>query len=238
MVTSKRETTIGGKTVKAMILAAGRGKRMMPLTEYMPKPMLTVNGKPLLQYHIERLASAGIKEIVINLAWCGDVIRSTLGDGSEFGVRLIYSDEGGEGLETAGGIINALDLLSDTFIVINGDIYTDYDVSSLTQIALLPHQAHLVLVENPEHNPSGDFSILQGFAHCDENREDKHTFAGIALYHKSFFAERETAFLPLAPMLREKMAEKLVTAELYIGKWFDIGTPERLAEINQQELNS
>ncbi|AIY64786.1 N-acetylmuramate alpha-1-phosphate uridylyltransferase MurU [Pseudoalteromonas piratica] len=224
--------------MKAMILAAGRGKRMMPLTEHMPKPMLTVNGKPLIQYHIERLANAGITEIVINLAWCGDVIRNTLGDGSEFGVNLIYSDEGGEGLETAGGILNALHLLSDTFIVINGDIYTDYDVSSLTHIAMLPHQAHLVLVENPEHNPRGDFSIVHGFAVSDASREDNYTFAGIALYHKSFFAERKTAFLPLAPMLREKMVEKLVTAELYIGNWYDIGTPERLAEINRQELIS
>ncbi|MEC8327872.1 MAG: nucleotidyltransferase family protein [Pseudomonadota bacterium] len=221
--------------MRAMILAAGRGKRMMPLTADTAKPMLKVNGKPLIEYHIERLKAAGISEIVINLAWCGESIRNTLGDGSQFGVSLIYSDEGGEGLETAGGIINALDLLSETFIVINGDIFTDYDATSLMQIALLPQQAHLVLVENPAHNPNGDFSLVQGFASSDSNAETKHTFAGIALYHKSFFANTKADFLPLAPMLREKMVEKLVTAELYIGNWQDIGTPERLAEINQQE---
>lgn len=221
--------------MKAMILAAGRGKRMMPLTEKLAKPMLEVNTKPLIQYHVERLVSAGIKEIVINLAWCGDTIERYLKDGSQFGASITYSYEGESGLETAGGIINALGLLSDTFIVINGDIFTDYDVTSLTQIALMPQQAHLVLVENPEHNLDGDFAMHQGIAKPGTEGEDKYTFSGIALYHQSFFAEQSNCFLPLAPLLRDKMSQQLVTAELYLGDWHDIGTPERLAEINKLE---
>lgn len=218
--------------MKAMILAAGRGKRMMPLTENVAKPMLLVAGKPLIQYHVESLKKAGISDIVINLAWCGDSIKSHLGNGAKFGVNIEYSDEPENGLETAGGIINALSLLSDEFIVVNGDVYCDYDFSSLVQLSLLPTQAHLVLVENPEHNTAGDFAITSGMAKIEG--QQKHTFAGIARYHKSFFDGLENSFLALAPILREKMTKNLVSAELYLGMWRDIGTPERLAEINKE----
>lgn len=221
--------------MKAMILAAGRGKRMMPLTRELAKPMLEVKGKPLIVYHIERLAEAGVVDIVVNLAWCGDTIEDYLGDGSQYGVSITYSRESEGGLETAGGIINALDTLSDEFIVINGDIYTDYDVSSLTQLSLLPHQAHVVLVENPGHHPTGDFAMRQGFVHLGEEGELRHTFSGIALYHKAFFANLSNEFLALGPLLRDKMRTQLVTAELYLGVWHDIGTPERLREINKME---
>jgi MurNAc alpha-1-phosphate uridylyltransferase len=224
--------------MKAMILAAGRGKRMMPLTRELAKPMLEVKGKPLIVYHIERLAEAGVLDIVVNLAWCGDTIEDYLGDGSQYGVSITYSRESEGGLETAGGIINALDKLSDEFIVINGDIYTDYDVSSLTQLSLLPHQAHVVLVENPAHHPTGDFAMRQGFAHLGEEGEPRHTFSGIALYHKSFFANLSNEFLALGPLLRDKMRTQLVTAELYLGVWHDIGTPERLREINKMESSA
>lgn len=218
--------------MKAMILAAGRGKRMMPLTEHTAKPMLKVHNKPLIQYHVEALKKAGITEIVINLAWCGDSISEYFGDGSQFGVTITYSQEPTEGLETLGGIVNALPLLSEQFIVVNGDIYTDYDFSSLRQLQMLPIEAHLVLVENPPHNETGDFSCVQGMARL--GAEDTYTFSGIALYHKSFFDNISSGFKPLAPLLREKMAALKVSAELYLGQWHDIGTPARLAEINKQ----
>ncbi|MCF6435917.1 N-acetylmuramate alpha-1-phosphate uridylyltransferase MurU [Pseudoalteromonas sp. MMG022] len=216
--------------MKAMILAAGRGKRMMPLTADLPKPMLPVAGRPLLEYHIERLRNAGITQIVINLAWQGEKIVQHFSDGSAFGVHIHYSYEPQEGLETAGGIRNALDVLSecdDTFIVINGDIFTDYDVSALTQLALGEQEAHIVLVENPAHNPQGDFRL----AHQPLN-EQRYTFAGIGLYHSSFFRQLAPGFTPLGPVLREALEQGHVSTELYLGLWSDIGTPERLSEIN------
>ena len=145
--------------MKAMILAAGRGQRMMPLTAELPKPMLKVQGKPLIEHHIERLKTAGITDFIINLAWQGDKIRAYFGDGSRLGVHIEYSQEPEQGLETAGGIIQALPLLGEQFIVINGDIFTDYDVSSLLHIHLDAGEAHIVLVENPAHNPNGDFTL-------------------------------------------------------------------------------
>ncbi|WP_105167073.1 N-acetylmuramate alpha-1-phosphate uridylyltransferase MurU [Pseudoalteromonas sp. T1lg23B] len=218
--------------MKAMILAAGRGKRMMPLTADVPKPMLTVAGRPLLEYHIERLKNAGITDIVINLAWQGDKIVQYFGDGSSWGVHIHYSYEPQEGLETAGGIFNALALLSnddDKFIVINGDIFTDYDVSALTQLVLEPQQAHIVLVENPVHNPDGDFRL----AHQPLN-EQRYTFSGIGLYHASFFSHLTPGFTPLGPMLREALEQGRVSTQLYLGQWHDIGTPERLSEMNRK----
>lgn len=221
--------------MKAMILAAGRGQRMMPLTRDCAKPMLRVNDKPLIQYHIERLAQAGITEIVINLAWQGESISDYLGDGRQFGVTITYSQEPEAGLETAGGIIHALDELSEQFIVVNGDVFTDYDFCALTQLQLLPHQAHLVLIENPPHNPEGDFALVQGNAKSEG--ECKHTFSGIGLYHKCFFEQAAPGFVPLAPLLRRAMEDQLVSAELYLGQWHDIGTPQRLAQINEEYCN-
>ena len=162
--------------MKAMILAAGRGKRMMPLTADLPKPMLKVHGKPLIEYHIERLKRAGIKDVIINLAWQGDKIEQYFGSGKMHGVSIEYSYEPEEALETAGGIIKALPMLCngcDAFIVINGDIFTDYDVHALTQLHLSENEAHIVLVENPPHHPSGDFTL--GLP----NQEARYTFSGI-----------------------------------------------------------
>lgn len=217
--------------MKAMILAAGRGKRMMPLTEHLPKPMLEVNGKPLIQYHIERLKRAGITDIIINLAWQGDKIKAYFGDGTPWGVAIEYSQEPEEGLETAGGIIQAIPKLctdSDKFIVINGDIFTDYDVHALTQLVLHSGEAHIVLVENPAHNPDGDFTL--GLP----NQLQTYTFSGIGLYHKHFFQQHSAGFLALGPLLRDGIEACVVSRELYLSQWFDIGTPQRLAQINQQ----
>ena len=214
--------------MKAMILAAGRGQRMMPLTAELPKPMLKVQGKPLIEHHIERLKSAGITDFVINLAWQGDKIRNYFADGSQFGVHIEYSQEPEQGLETAGGIIQALPLLSEQFIVINGDIFTDYDVSSLLHIHLDDGEGHIVLVENPPHNPQGDFTLR----HLDAS-SPRYTFSGISCFDKRFFASIASGSHRLGPILKEKLTEQLVSTELYIGRWNDIGTPERLAQLNQ-----
>ena len=215
--------------MKAMILAAGRGKRMMPLTEAMPKPMLKINGKPLLEHHINNLRQAGVTDIVINLAWQGDKITEYFGDGSQFGVSITYSQEQAGGLETAGGIIQALPLLGEQFIVINGDVFTDYDVTSLMQLHLQAGEAHIVLVENPAHNPDGDFAL----SHLSPDSQ-KYTFSGISRYHADFFKGLSTGIRPLGPILREKLSEHQVSTELYLGQWDDIGTPARLDEINQR----
>ncbi|CCQ09449.1 Glucose-1-phosphate thymidylyltransferase [Pseudoalteromonas luteoviolacea B = ATCC 29581] len=218
--------------MKAMILAAGRGKRMMPLTTDLPKPMLPVAGKPLLQYHIERCVAAGIRDIVINLAWQGSKIKEYFADGSKFGASIVYSQEPEEGLETAGGIKQALPLLeneTNTFIVLNGDVYTDYDVHTLSQLVLHDGEAHLVLVENPAHNPKGDFPLIGQPANLQ-----KYTFSGIARYHSSFFGDVSEGVIALGPILRNKLTKNVVSTELYLGVWEDVGTPERLAKINEQ----
>lgn len=217
--------------MKAMILAAGRGQRMMPLTQNMPKPMLAVAGKPLIEHHIVNLKAAGITEIVINLAWQGDKIKDYFANGSKWGVNIRYSQEVAGGLETAGGIIAALPLLGDTFIVINGDIYTDYDVSSLAQLHLQAGEAHIVLIENPPHNPNGDFAL----SHLSSDSQ-KYTFSGIGRYQADFFNDFEQGVRPLGPILAKKLTEHLVSTELYIGQWDDVGTPERLSALNQRQI--
>ena len=217
--------------MKAMILAAGRGQRMMPLTQNMPKPMLAVAGKPLIEHHIVNLKAAGITEIVINLAWQGDKIKDYFANGSKWGVNIRYSQEVAGGLETAGGIIAALPLLGDTFIVINGDIYTDYDVSALTQLHLQAGEAHIVLIENPPHNPNGDFAL----SHLSSDSQ-KYTFSGVGRYQADFFNDFEQGVRPLGPILAKKLTEHLVSTELYIGQWDDVGTPERLSALNQRQI--
>ncbi|KID54677.1 mannose-1-phosphate guanylyltransferase [Pseudoalteromonas luteoviolacea] len=216
--------------MKAMILAAGRGQRMMPLTAHMPKPMLEVAGKPLLAYHLERLKLAGVQQVVINLAWQGEKIEQYFGDGHQWGMQIEYSYECDGGLETAGGIAQALPSLCedhDVFIVINGDIFTDYDVHALMQLQLMPGEAHIVLVENPPHHPDGDFCLT----HQPLN-EETYTFSGIGLYHKDFFKDVPVSKVPLGPMLRNAISEQMLSSELYLGQWHDIGTPERLKAIN------
>ncbi|BED88059.1 mannose-1-phosphate guanylyltransferase [Pseudoalteromonas sp. MM1] len=219
--------------MKAMILAAGRGQRMMPLTQAMPKPMLKVADKPLIEHHINNLKAAGITNIVINLAWQGDKIKSYFKNGAEFGVSIEYSQEAEGGLETAGGIIQALPLLGEQFIVINGDVYTDYDVSALTQLHLQDGEAHIVLVENPPHNEKGDFAL----SHLSAESQ-KYTFSGISRYHANFFKGLEPGIRPLGPILREKLAQQVISTELYIGQWDDIGTPQRLTQLNERIQNT
>ncbi len=220
--------------MKAMILAAGRGERMRPLTDSCPKPLLEVRGKPLIVHHIERLAAAGFGEIVINIAHLGYMIPDTLGDGSRWGVRLLYSDEQREGaLESAGGIVKALALLGDApFLVVNGDVWTDYRFDA--GFSLDHASAHLVLVQNPQHNPQGDFGLENGKALADST--EKYTFSGIGYYAPAFFEELSYGKRSLGPLLRQRMHSGAVTAELYDGIWYDIGTPRRLAAVEKGNL--
>jgi len=214
-----------------MILAAGRGERMRPLTDRIPKPLLPVAGRPLIQHHIEALAQAGFGELVINHAHLGDQIEQALGDGSRWGMQINYSPEPAGALETGGGIFQALPLLGAApFVVVNGDIWTDYDFSHL----LLPENslAHLVLVDNPVHNPEGDFSLADGLV--SEGPGERLTFSGIGVYHPDLFANCRPGAFPLAPLLKTAMAQGRVSGEYYRGRWVDVGTPERLAEINAE----
>lgn len=220
--------------MKAIILSAGRGERMRPLTEHLPKPLLLVNNKPLLQYHIEALCRAGIKDLVINHALMGEMIEDYFGDGHNFNINISYSAEGNVPLETGGGIRHALPLLGDEpFIVVNGDIWTDYDFCSLPGEP--EGQAHLVLVSNPSHHPEGDF-CLQG-DYVREGGEDKYTYSGIGVYRPSLFTGIEMTSFPLAPLLRSAMRAELLSGELYRGEWLDIGTPERLEIANKKAKN-
>ena len=235
--------------MKAMILAAGRGERMRPLTDTIPKPLLQIAGKSLIEYHIEALVKAGINELVINHAWLGEKIEAQLGDGAKLGAKIQYSREG-QALETAGGIKNALHLLGDKpFIVVNADVFTDYPFGQLKAAAehlvkseiATSEMAHLVLVDNPEHNHRGDFYChknkvidpLSGEQKGEQKHEHAYTFSGIACYAPAFFYAMKAGKQALAPMLRTAMAKQQVSGEIYKGAWCDIGTPERLAELNK-----
>jgi MurNAc alpha-1-phosphate uridylyltransferase len=213
----------------AMILAAGRGERMRPLTDTQPKPLLRVRGKPLIERHVERLAQAGIERIVINLAWLGSMIRDYLRDGSRHGVSIRYSEESPRALETAGGIFRALPLLGpDPFMVVNGDIFTDFGFERLSLDN--EHDAHLVLVPNPPQHPRGDFG-LEGKVAVPA-AEQQYTFAGIAAYRNEFFEGCKDGVFPLKPLLVRSMAAERCGAELYTGLWEDVGTLERLEALN------
>jgi len=215
--------------MKALILAAGRGERMRPLTDTIPKPLLKVGGKRLIEYHLDKLKQANITDVVINHAWLGEKVEQALGDGSRYGVNIQYSAEG-EALETAGGIIKALPLLGNSaFIVINGDIFCDYDASSL--MGPIPGLAHLLLVDNPEHNPEGDFALTES-GEVKQAGENKLTFSGIGIYHPDLFKNMEQGKRPLALLLRDAMDKHFVTGTHYRGMWHDIGTPERLSELD------
>ncbi len=205
----------------AMILAAGRGERMKPLTDTTPKPLLLVKNKPLIVWHIEKLASCGFTTIIINIAHLGEQIKESLGDGAKWGIKIIYSDERESGaLETAGAIIKSLPLLSEEFLVVNGDIWCDYNFD--LDFNLDKKQAHLILVPNPEHNLKGDF-LFQG---------SYYTFSGIGYYSKKVFEKLPLEKRPLAPILKELITKNKVGFELHSGVWSDIGTPERLALVN------
>lgn len=216
--------------MKAMILAAGRGERMRPLTDHTPKPLLTVGGKSLIVWHLERLAQAGFKEVVINHAHLGEQIEQALGDGSQWDLDIQYSPEN-VALETAGGIANALHLLGNApFLVVNGDIFTEINFARLASEAP-PVLAHLVLVSNPPQHPKGDFAILNG--QLKNEGEPMYTFSGVGVYHPDLFASIKRGDpAKLAPLLRRAITENQASAEYFQGVWHDIGTPERLASLD------
>lgn len=215
--------------MKAMILAAGKGERMRPLTLTTPKPLIRAAGVPLIEYHIRALATAGFTEIVINHAWLGQQIEDYLGDGSQFGVNIQYSPEG-EPLETGGGIFRALPLLgNEPFLVVNGDIWTDYDFSALRQT--IAGLAHLVMVDNPEHHTTGDFTLVDAQVQDREPGSQALTYSGIAVLHPQLFAGCTAGAFKLAPLLRKAMADGQVSGEHLQGQWVDVGTHERLAEV-------
>jgi len=221
--------------VKAIILSAGRGERLRPLTDTIPKPLVEINGKALIEYHLEKLAKAGIKEVVINHAWLGEKIEQKLGNGEKYGLNITYSPESTGGLETAGGIINALDKLTDgntPFLVINGDVFTDYDFNALIKIKLTkPILAHLILVENPSFKQTGDFGLENGRL----NEQQDYTFSGISLLHPNLFKNIKLDRLKLAPIFRKAIQNKQVTGSLYQGFWNDIGTLDRLEKMIKAE---
>ena len=217
--------------MKAMILAAGRGERMRPLTDHTPKPLLEVHGKAIIVWHIEKLASLGFNEIVINIAHLGYKIPEALGDGSKWGVNLIYSDEQDSGaLESAGGIIKALPFFMDeTFLVVNGDVFCDYHFDA--DFDLGEDLAHLILVPNPAHNTNGDFGLKND--RVLNESEEKFTFSGIGYYSPKLFDGLKDEKSALAPLLRKAIEKNSVSGNLHVGVWHDIGTPQRLEAINK-----
>ncbi|MGI9251662.1 MAG: N-acetylmuramate alpha-1-phosphate uridylyltransferase MurU [Pseudohongiellaceae bacterium] len=234
--------------MQALILAAGLGKRMRPLTDDLPKPLLQVGGKALIEHQIERLVAAGVSDIVINLFHLGHKIQQALGDGSRYGAHIRYSQEDIP-METAGGIIKAMPLLaSDCFIVANADVWTDFDYARLKAITNKDCLGHLVLVRDAEHNPQGDFYLdSNGRVHTappsspsstpeTKNQQDPQhqrlTFTGISVLHKNLFHGLPVRPCPVVPLLQEAMQRSLITGELHTGRWMDIGTPERLKKAN------
>lgn len=215
--------------MKAMILAAGKGERMRPLTLHTPKPLVRAGGVPLIEYHLRALRDAGFTEVVINHAWLGQQIEDYLGEGRQLGLSIRYSPEG-EPLETGGGIFRALPLLGDApFVVVNGDIWTDYDFQQLRQP--LSGLGHLVLIDNPAHNPNGDFSLLDGQVYNHSEAGSRLTYSGIAVLHPQLFADCTDGPFKLAPLLRAAMDQGEVSGERFDGRWVDVGTHERLAHV-------
>ena len=216
--------------MKAMILAAGRGERMRPLTDYTPKPLLPVAGKTIIEHTINQLVAAGFDDIIINHAHLGQQIADHLGDGSRYGASIRYSAEGEQGLETAGGIINALPLLGDdVFLVVNGDIATDFPYAELKNRTV--DLAHLVLVDNPEHHSQGDFA-LDNTGQVNGTDPELWTFSGIGLYRAELFSNMPVGSSKLGPLLRQAIAAQRVTGQKFAGFWMDIGTPERLQALD------
>ena len=213
-----------------MIMAAGRGERLKPLTDTVPKPLVPVAGKPLIVYHLEALARSGVREVVINLSWLGDRIKSALGDGGEHGVRIRYSEEGPVPLETGGGIFHALPLLGpEPFLVVNGDVWTDIDFGRLSLDGSVA-DACIVLVQNPAHVPRGDFGLDGDFV--VERETQRFTYTGVGIFHPEFFHGCQPGKFPLRPLLARAIAARRLRGSLYRGDWFDIGTLERLNELD------
>jgi MurNAc alpha-1-phosphate uridylyltransferase len=222
--------------MRAMILAAGRGERMRPLTDHTPKPLLRVAGKPIIQYHIEALAAEGVRDIVINLAWLGGQLRGALGNGAQFGVHIEYSDEGDAALETGGGVFKALPLLGkDPFIVVSGDVWTAYPLGQLLDPCVKKLSsadiAHFVVVPNPDFHARGDFGLLDGRL-VDEG--ERYTYANIGVLRPEFFAGCQPGRFPLAPLMFDWIRKGRVSGELYRGGWHNVGTPQQLAQIDQE----
>ena len=214
-----------------MILAAGRGERMRPLSDAVPKPLLEAGGKPLIVHLIEGLVRAGLSDLVINHSHLGEQIEKYLADGGRYGARIAYSHEAGGGLETGGGIFKALSLINtDPFVVINGDIWTDFPFDRLP--TRLKGLAHLVLVDNPPQHSQGDFALQDGQVRVEG--APRLTFSGIGVYARGLFADCQPGKFPLAPLLRAAMAHAQVSGEHYTGQWRDVGTPQRLNELDQE----
>jgi MurNAc alpha-1-phosphate uridylyltransferase len=219
--------------MKAMVLAAGRGERMRPLTDREPKPLLRVGGQRLIEYHLGRLASGGFRDVVINTAWLGDMIETVLGGGERYGLSITYSHERPEALETGGGIFNALPLLGAApFLLVNGDVWTDIDFGALRRAPPRGSLAHLVLVPNPPQHMRGDFRLEQG--QVEEGEGTRYTYSGIGIYTPEFFAGCTPGKYPLLPLLRRAIGQRALTGELHEGHWYDIGTIERLNALDSQ----
>ena len=209
-------------------MAAGRGERLRPITDTLPKPLVEVAGKPLIAYHLEALARAGVRDVVVNLSWLGERIRTGLGDGERYGLHIAYSDEGPEPLETGGGIFRALPLLGpQPFLVVNADIWTDMDFSRCRNLGG-DADACIVLAPNPMHHPRGDFGVDDDGV-VVERDGDRLTYAGIGLYRPQFFAGCRPGRLPLLPLLKRAIAARRLRGEVFRGEWYDAGSPERLA---------
>tara|TARA_R110002049_G_scaffold269477_1_gene446370 strand:- start:2057 stop:2728 length:672 start_codon:yes stop_codon:yes gene_type:complete len=217
--------------MKAMILAAGRGERLRPYTDSTPKPLLKAGNFLLIEYIIQALAKAGITEIIINIAHLADQFPATLGNGQQYGVNITYSPEQDGALETAGGIINALPLLGEEpFLIVNGDVWTDYNYQDLVQKPLSTGSlCHLVLINNPAHNPQGDFVLTSGLIKSEG--DVKYTYSGIGIYHPTLFSDLSVQRLALKPILLKAISEEQISGELYKGEWSDIGTIERLERL-------
>ncbi|MGB6603969.1 MAG: nucleotidyltransferase family protein [Steroidobacteraceae bacterium] len=216
--------------MKAMLLAAGRGERLRPITDSLPKPLVQIAGRPLIGYHLAALARAGIREVVINISWLGEQLRAALGDGAAYGVSIAWSDEGPVPYETGGGIFRALPRLGpEAFLVVNADIWTDIDFGALAIEA--DAWAHLVLVPNPAHHPHGDFALERGRVIAAGT--DRLTYSGVGLYRPEFFAGCEPGRFPLLPLLNRAIAAGRVRGHVHRGQWSDIGTLQRLADLAQ-----
>ena|SRR5690348_13543801 len=221
--------------MKAMILAAGRGERLRPLTDTTPKPLIEVAGKPLIVHHLERLRDAGYTHILVNTSWLADRIQEQLGDGGRYGVHIHYSYEGPEPLETGGGIFKALPQLGrDPFLVVNGDVHTDFPFETLKHRLKPDDLAHLVMVPNPAHHPAGDFHLTTT-GHLRPNGEPKLTYSGIGVYKADFFKECRAGKFPLLPLMRSAMAVEALSGESYGGRWADVGHLDNLKEHQQHK---
>ncbi|MDR0528327.1 MAG: nucleotidyltransferase family protein [Zoogloeaceae bacterium] len=221
--------------MRVMILAAGRGERMRPLSDVTPKALLPAGGKPLIVWHLERLAAAGFRHVIVNVAHLGDQIERALGNGAAWGLHILYSHEPPGALETAGGVAHVLPLLGDhPFLLINADVFCDWDPETAAKIPMRGRLAHLLLVDNPPHHPEGDFALVTG-KHLTLAEEGRLTYAGIGVYSPRFFTGLDPDRpAPLAPLLRQRILEGAVSGERYAGKWADVGTPERLRDLDTQ----